>query len=149
MHEYTEAQLLYLIPTPFLRIMGIDDNKFEGLYSPGDLMSTEGLQLKHQYHGYRVSGDAGVGLYLWGYPYYFYALFIYVAFFYLLSTKVLVDDTGQIRFSLLSMCELASIMWLLNNSSGIIRIFHIVGRDAWQNIILYCIIFAIVRKIVK
>lgn len=147
MHEYTKKQVLYLIPTPVLNAFGIMDDKFSEQYSPGDLLSSEGLNYNRRYHGYRVAGDTGIGLYLWGYGYYLWAFFIYAAFFYLLSTKVLILKNGRVILSLMSACELYTILWLLNNSSGIIRILHLLLRDIWQEIIVFCVLYYIIRII--
>ena len=149
MHEYAKRSLLFLLPTPVLRFFGYNQSKFGHQYSPGDLISSEALNYKYQYHGYRIAGDSGIGLYLWGYKYYFYAIFIYFAFFYFLSSKVFVNSNGRVILSLWTAVELYTIIWLLNNSSGIIRVFHVLFRDGWQNIIIYCLVFALVRRLSK
>ncbi len=149
MQNYMQKNILYLLPTPILRRLGIYVNKFESQYTPGDLMSTEGLGLKHQYHGYRVAGDVGIGLYLWGYAYFFYAFLIYIVFFYFLSTKAEVFQNGVIIFALPAMNEIFRTLLTFNNDTGMLGVISTLLRTGWQNIILYCIIFAIIRKIVK
>ena len=66
------------MPTPILNALGIHINKFELQYTPGDLLSMESLNIGY-YQGYRVTGDVGIGLYLWGEMYCVYAFFIYFA----------------------------------------------------------------------
>ena len=57
---------MFQIPTPILDIFGYTTNKFDSNYTPGDLLSTEGLGLKNMFKGFRVAGDSGIGLYWMG-----------------------------------------------------------------------------------
>lgn len=148
MHDYFEKRMQYLIPTPILRVFGLRTSKFGVQYTPGDLMSTEGLALRHQYVGYRVAGDTGIGLYLWGYKYYIYALFIFFLFFYFLSTKILIVRSGMVILSLPEICDLFRTFLTFNNDTGIIGIITILLRTGWQTILVYCMLYYIVRKIV-
>lgn len=52
MHRYAENFLMFQIPTPILDIFGYTTNKFDSNYTPGDLLSTEGLGLKNMYKGF-------------------------------------------------------------------------------------------------
>lgn len=149
MHEYFNNGLLYLLPTPILNILGVHVNKFEGQYTPGDLMSTEGLNLREQYYGYRVAGDVGVGLYLWGYMYYIYAFFIYVALFYFLSTKVHVGYNNSVTLPLPEMCGIYTVFMTFNNSTGIVGVVEKLLRTGWQAIVVYCIIYYFIRILTR
>lgn len=148
MHSYVENRILYLIPSPILKQLGINVNKFAGQYTPGDLMSTEGLALRHQYYGYRVAGDVGIGLYLWGYLYYVYAFFIYVIFFYFISTKVMLVGKEMI-IAVPALVDFFRTFLIFNNDTGIVGVLSTLLRTGWQYILVYCIVFSIVRRIVR
>lgn len=145
MQEYMKNQMLYLLPTPVLNAIGLHFNKFEWGYTPGDLLSTEGLGLKYQYKGYRVAGDTGIGLFLWGYAYYIFAFFIYFALFYFMSTRV---QTGnKLIIPLPELATFYTVLFTFNNATGIVGVIRTLLRTGWQAIVLYCIVFFIVRKL--
>lgn len=81
MHKYFENFLILRLPSPVLDFLGVKINKFDNVFTPGDLMSTNALGLKYQYRGFRVAGETGIGLYLMGYSFYIFALFIYILVF--------------------------------------------------------------------
>ena len=149
MHEYMANQVLFLLPTPILRALNIQVNKFELQYTPGDLLSTEGLRLKQQYRGYRVAGATGIGLYLWGYKYYIIAFFLYYALFYFLSSKVFVTQEGRVIIPVVEIIVLFRVFLLFNNDTGIVKVVTTLLRTGWQDIVVYCLIFFIVRKFVR
>ena len=147
MHKYFSNQVLFLLPTPILKFFGINVNKFELQYTPGDLMSTNALGLRTQYFGYRVAGDVGIGLYLWGMSYFFIAFFLYYALFYFMSSLVKHSPGLVIPMPILGV--LWSYFIYLNNSIGIIKIISYLLRSGWQLVGIYCLFFFLIRKIVK
>lgn len=148
MHEYFTKQLLFVFPTPILNFIGINVNKFQYQYTPGDLISMESLKIGH-YHGYRVAGDVGIGLYLWGDMYFIYAFFIYFALFYFLSSIVCYKEYAYLIFPLPVLVDLFRYFLLFNNSTGIVGVFVTLLRTGWQAIIVYCIILLIIKKVIK
>lgn len=145
MQNYLYNYIIYQIPTPILKAFGYSENKFVNAFSPGDLISTEGLGLNYQYKGYRVAGDTGIGLYLWGYKYYFIAFFIYLALFYFLSTIVDVRNR-KVILPLPQAISLMSIFFSFNNAVGICGPISTLLRTGWQDILVYCMVYWIVRK---
>ena len=143
MHDYVQKQLLYLVPSPILDAFGFKGSKFGDIYSPGDLISTKSLGYKNQYRGYRVAGDTGIGLYLWGYMYYVYALFIYVVLFFFLAS--LTRNESYFTLTPYVMLGLILYFWQFNNNSGIMRILNTILRNGWQSVIIYCIVFSFAR----
>lgn len=148
MHKYLKNYITFQIPSPILKLFGNSQNKFENAFTPGDLISTQGLGLKYQYKGYRVAGDTGIGLYLWGYKYYLIAFFIYSAFFYFLSTIVDVRNKTVI-LPLPQAISLMGIFFTFNNSIGICKPISTLLRTGWQDILVYCLIYWFVRKFFK
>ena len=149
MHEYMGNQVLFVLPTPILQSLGIHVNKFELQYTPGDLLSMESLNLR-SYHGYRVAGDVGVGLYLWGEMYFVYAFFIYFAMFFFLSSLVKTNfNSTLLVFPLPVLCDFFRYFLFFNNATGIVGVVTTLLRTGWQAIVVYCVVVFIIRKIVK
>lgn len=147
MQDYAEHFFLFLIPSPILNTMGYSDNKFEYNYTPADLLSTDALGLNQQYNGFRVCGDSGAGLAWLGYPYYIIAFFIYIALFYFLTS--LVSIKREIIIPIPVIMSMMIYMNYFNNSTGIFKTIHLLLRDGWQSIIIYCVIMWILRKIFR
>ena len=148
MHDYMSNQVLFLLPTPILNALGVKLNKYELNFTPGDLLSMESLNIGH-YHGYRVAGDVGIGLFLWGYKYFIWAFFIYFAFFYFLSTNIKSSHTGLLILPLPVLTDLFRYFLQFNNSIGIVGIVTTVLRTGWQAIVIYCVIMFVVKRIIK
>ena len=149
MHEYMTNRLIFLLPSPVIKILGLQVNKFDNKYSPGDLLSTEALGLRQQYMGFRVAGDTGIGLYLWGYKYYIFAFFLYYALFYFLSSKVLVKQDGSVIIPIVELIAVWGVFLTFNNSTGIVRVISTLLRLGWQTIFVYCLVFFVVRKFIR
>lgn len=148
MHEYIENQVLFVLPTPLLKALGIYINKFELQYTPGDLLSMESLNIGH-YHGYRVAGDVGIGLYLWGEMYFLYGIFIYFVYFFFLSSLVKVSPTSALIFPLPVLADMFRYFLLFNNATGMVGVLTTILRNGWQAVVAYCIIMFIIKKIIK
>lgn len=149
MHEYMGNQVLFVLPTPILQSLGIHVNKFELQYTPGDLLSMESLNLR-SYHGYRVAGDVGVGLYLWGEMYFVYAFFIYFAMFFFLSSLVKTNfNSTLLVFPLPVLCDLFRYFLFFNNATGIVGVVTTLLRTGWQAIVVYCVVVFVLKKIIK
>ena len=149
MQKYMSNQVLFLLPTPILNFLGIYVNKFELQYTPGDLISTEALNLSTQYHGYRVAGDVGIGLLLWGEKYFLYAFFIYFALFFFMSSLTKKNIYNQFIFPLPLLCGIFGYCLYFNNSVGIVRDVSLILRTGIQEIVLYCIVVFILKRIVR
>lgn len=148
MKSYMSNQVLFVLPTPVLKALDINTNKYELQYTPGDLLSMESLNIGH-YHGYRVAGDVGIGLYLWGEYYYFYAFFIYFILFYYLASLSKTNRMGLLIFPLPVLADLFRYFLFFNNGTGLAGVITMILRTGWQAIVVYCIIFFVIRKIVR
>lgn len=149
MHEYMANQILFVLPTPILNALGIHINKFDFQYTPGDLLSMESLNIGY-YQGYRVAGDVGIGLYLWGEMYFVYAFFIYFAMFFFLSSLVKTNfNSTLLVFPLPVLCDLFRYFLFFNNATGIVGVVTTLLRTGWQAIVVYCVVVFVVKKIIK
>ena len=148
MHEYMQNQVLFLLPTPILNAIGVHINKFESQYTPGDLLSMESLKIG-RYHGYRVAGDVGIGLYLWGYAYFIFAFIIFVVFFFYLSSLTRFSPMGFLILPIPVLAGLFRYFLQFNNGTGIVGIVSIVLRTGWQAVVLYCLIMFVIKRIIR
>ena len=148
MHEYVANQILFLIPTPILQAIGINIKKFDLQYTPGDLLSMESLNIGH-YHGYRVAGDVGIGLYWLGHLYFIVGFFIYFVLFFFLSSIVKPSVNGYLIFPLPVLADLFRYFLLFNNATGIVGVLSTILRNGWQAIVVYCLTVFFVKKIIK
>lgn len=148
MNDYANSFLLFQVPTPILRVFGYEGNKFDNYYTPGDLLSTAALGLRNQYAGFRVCGDSAVGLSWMGYSYYIFAFFIYVLLFYFLSSLVS-TSYGGLLIPIPVIVSMTVYMAYFNNATGIFKTISLLLRGGWQNIVIYCVIMGVLRKIIK
>lgn len=145
MHKYFDNFIITLLPTPILKAMEIHIDKYSSLYTPGDLMSTKALGLRRQYFGYRVAGDTGIGLYLMGYRFYIFAFFVYIGVFVFFISLVRLKPSFIIPLPVLA----TTYFFYFNNSTGIFQSISLLLRNGIQNIIMYCLLFYVVRKLVR
>jgi len=147
MQDYAEHFFLFQIPSPILKEFGYSENKFEYHYTPADLLSTDALRLNQQYNGFRVCGDSGAGLAWLGYSYYIIAFFIYIVLFYFFTSQVSIRRGITIPVPVIM--SMIFYMNYFNNSTGIFKTIYLLLRGGWQDIIIYCVIMWILRKIFK
>lgn len=148
MHEYVSNQVLFQLPTPILNLLGYHLNKFELQYTPGDLLSMESLNIGY-YHGYRVAGDVGIGLYLWGEKYFLYGIFIYFIYFFFLSSLVKLSPVSSLIFPLPVLADMFRYFLLFNNATGMVGVLTTILRVGWQAIFVYCLILFFIKKMIK
>lgn len=144
MKEYFNDYFINLVPSFLLGSI----KKNHDITSPGDILSSESLGRNGLYTGYRVAGDTGVGLSLWGYFFYIINTFVLVLFFYLLSSMVSIDkQTNRVIVPIPVLASLMTYFMFFSNSYGIFKYFRFVLRDGWEAILVYCFLFFIIRKI--
>lgn len=143
MQNYADNFIVFQVPTPILKAFGFEGNKFESYYSPGDLLSTDALDLKQQYMGFRVCGDSGAGLAWMGYIYYVFAFLIYVCLFYFMSS--LVSSKSHLLLPVPIIMSMQFYMTYFNNSTGIFRTLAFLLRQGWQDILIYCILISVIK----
>lgn len=145
MHKYFKEEIVNRLPSPIVSFIG--ETKVVHT-TPADEMWNNYFNSSRKYWiGYKVSGDIGVGLYTFGYMYYPFAFMIYFLVFMLLSSftrfvggklliPVVVITTFYLRFV------------YFDNAYGIYSSIAILMR-AWIEIIVYCVIFKLVRLCIK
>lgn len=148
MKQYIANQVLFVLPTPILKMLDININKHELQYTPGDLLLMESLNIGH-YHGYRVAGDVGIGLFLWGELYFFYAFFIYFILFYFMTSLSKINNMGWLVFPLPVLADLFRYFLFFNNGTGLAGVLTTILRTGWQAIVVYSLIYFVIRKIFR
>lgn len=133
MHNYLKETIINKIPS-FI----IDDSGFEKTVhtTPSDFMYASFFGVR-QTASNRVSGETGVGLYLFGYWYYPFAFFIYFFIFYLFCSYCKKRHKLIIPIPIMSVFFFNYYMYF-DNAYGIFRSIEFLVRDGWQNNILYC-----------
>lgn len=144
MKEYFRDYFINLVPSFLLGSV----KKNYDITSPGDVLSSESLRRSSLYTGYRVAGDTGVGLSLWGYAFYLINTFVVFVFLYFLASLVKVDaKTKKLIIPIPVLASLMSYFMFFGNSYGIFKYFRFVLRDGWEAILVYCIMFFIIRQV--
>lgn len=141
MNTYLDQFLVRLIPSAF-----VGYEKKQIITSPGDMLSSESLGETHL--GWRVAGDTGTGLSLWGYYYYIICFIILFVLFYFFSSQVTCNGVYLfIPIPILS--SLMRYFMYFGNDYGIFKTIKLLVREGWEAIIIYSIVYYIVRKLVK
>lgn len=143
MKDYAKDFFINMVPSFLLG--SIEKNR--EITSPGDILSSEGLRLRTLYKGYRVAGDTGVGLSLWGYGFYIINTLVVVAFFYFISSMIRIEKNGKVVFPIPVLVSLMGFFMFFGNSYGIFKFFQYILRDGWEAILVYCLAFHMIRKI--
>ena len=85
--------------------------------------------------------------YWMGYSYYIFAFFIYVLVFYFFSS--LVSTKLQFIIPIPIIIALLKYMTYFNNSTGIFKSLNLILRNGMQDILLYVILFGVIRLIIR
>lgn len=143
MKDYAKDFFINMLPSFMLG--SIEKNR--EITSPGDILSSESLRRHTLYKGYRVAGDTGVGLSLWGYSFYVINTLVIVAYFYFISSMLRIDKNGKVVIPIPVLASLMVFFMIFGNSFGIFKFFQFILRDGWEAILVYCLVFHIIRKL--
>jgi len=144
MHKFAKDFVVFRIPTLLTNMLG---EKKVSRTSPADLFVDQYFKIPN-FIGQKVGGDIGIGLYWLGYFYYPFAFVIYFIIFYFLGTLVS-KKTDKLIIPVVILCTISQYFMYFNNSTGIFKSINLLMRDGVQNIIIYCILFFLVRKLIK
>lgn len=143
MQKSFKEQIIANLPAIFVN----SDFKESTRYSAGDKLYT--LATGNDGIGsYRVIGYTGVGLATFGYAFYPISLIVFIIFFYMLDAFSIIRN-GKWYLSLLALLLIDKWFYFLNNGAGIIRNVSYIMRGYFQDIILYLILIALIKKIVE
>jgi hypothetical protein len=144
MHQFAKDFVILRIPTFFTNMLG--EVKVIRT-SPADVFVDQYFHIPN-FIGQKVGGDIGIGLYWLGYLYYPFALLIYFINFLFWGTLVSRINNNPI-IPVVILCAISQYFMFFVNSTGIFKSISLLMRDGFQYIIIYCILFFIVRKLIK
>ena len=144
MHQFAKDFVMFRLPSFVTNILG---EKKVVLTSPADKIYEHYFNVRN-FVGQKVGGDIGIGLYWLGYLYYPIALVIYFVTFYFMGSLTYIKN-AKIIIPIPILCSLSSYFLYLINSQGIFRSINLIMRSGIQGIIVYCLIFFIIRKMVR
>lgn len=137
---------LSIFPLPILSVLGIDVDKEELFYSPGDKLYFIGTHNPNALGGFRVTSLVGDGLATFG-----YWCFPIVFMFFLLSFRLMdclvFYKNNTILFSTLGLINVFGFLGMFRNSIGCIIPLAYLLRGFWQQCFTFWIIVFIVGQI--
>lgn len=145
MHKYFKEEIVNHLPSPLVAVLG---EKKVVHTTVADEMNNRYFNGGHTFWaGWKVCGDIGVGLYTFGYKYYPIALMIYFLVFCLLSTYTRLYN-GKLVIPVTILCGFYLRFVYFDNAYGIYSSIAELLRG-WINVIVYCVVFKIIRLIVR
>ena len=100
--------------------------------------------------GFKVGGETGIGLYMFGYWYYVIAFFTYIVMFYFLNSYVRFDSVDKMTIPVPILVIFMRYWTIFLNANGIFSSMGYVFTRAYTNkILIYCVVFFFLRMISK
>lgn len=135
------------LPTPLLRSLGIGINKAELEFSLGDYLVylARGLPLG----GYKIGSVFAHGQLLFGIAFPLVYVLLCLLLFSFMSLLTVQQDDGTARVTTLACMRLWAFFFYGITAEGLRPLFSFITRDFIQMAILYCIIYSLVRVVVR
>jgi hypothetical protein len=147
-HKLFKEMLINQIPSIFTTPLGIEKVSREGTLVDHMLSTNFVGDERYAEFGLKVGGDSGIGLYTFGYKYYFIALFIFFIVFYFLSTLIYTSD-HQFIVPVPILASLMTYFMFTLNADGIFTTISYISRNFTDSIFIYCILRYISSLIFK
>ena len=147
MQESFYNKILALFPSPLFSIFGIELDKSEILYSPGDMLYSLGGG-KNALGGFRVTSLVADGLTNFGF-WCFPILAILLFFSFKLFNCFIIYKHGKIVYSTLGLITIFSFIGIFRNSIGCNNIVGFLLRSFWQQIFTYGVMIWLIQKIIN
>lgn len=144
MHDYLWEEILWSIPTPIVHAMG---EKKVAHSTVADVMNNTYFNYHDFWVGWKVTGDIGAGLYLFGYMYYPFALIVYFFTFWFLCTLTRFKN-GKLIIPIYVMVAIYSYFQYFGNAYGIYSSIKVILRG-WVSVIQYVIMYRVIKLIAK
>lgn len=141
MRDYFHQYWINQLPSVVVDYLG---EKKIVLYSPQDLMVSRRMNNDSLNYGWRVGGDTGIGLSLFGYWYYIYAFIVYFLLFYFFCSIVKVTSKG-LMIPPPILAAMYSYFHYFDNGYGIFKATTLLARNGWQLVLFYCSIMFVLR----
>ena len=139
---YTEFWVKEL-PSPLADLFGLK-KKYQGT-AVDHMVINNFNDDRYNLNGFKVGGETGIGLWLFGYSYYIVSFFTYIIIFYFLCSFVNISSVG-ILFPLPVLISFSSYILFFTNANGIFTSMESVfARAHLDGIFIYCILFFFIR----
>ena len=133
MREKLIEKMLYLLPNPIIKLLGIDYNKFaEGSYGFHDYLINRAVHSRGG--GYRVGGDAGIGFATFGFFFFPFVVLFYGVFFSFIHAF---GQKGSNIISIFGVCQLYDIFYIFQSNHGFVDDLCLILRIWPQRILLF------------
>lgn len=142
--KYYENFWINELPGPIVNALGLEK---DFLGTATDHMVVNNFGDLYSLFGFKVGGETGIGLWMFGYWYYPIALITYFVMFYFLCSFVNISNTGMIiPIHILINFKLYWMFFL--NANGIFSSMgYVFTRSNLNSIFVYCILIFILRSL--
>ena len=130
MQESFNQKAVGILPLPILNYLGININKNELIYSPGDMLYNIGGG-GNALGSYRVTSLISDGLATFGYWCLLIIFSLFFLLFKLLDSFVIHKD-GKVLYSTLALISVFSFVGMLRHSNGMLTLVSYIFRGFWQ-----------------
>jgi hypothetical protein len=144
-------QILALLPDPLLKVLKINIDKDQLVYSRGDQLYNLATHSPSVLGGFRVTSHVADGLATFGYWYFPIQFILWLAVFYLLNSFVFFINR-QVLYAPFALINLFVFLGRFRNAGGCFGDIGYILRGFWQSIFTYLLVFYIcfyVLKLVK
>lgn len=141
--NFFDSWILKVFPTPFLRTIGINIDKSQYEYSPGDCLYTLATSGRTGYGYYRVTSHVGDGLATFGYWYFPIQFLLFFLVFKLLDCLVFYGKT--VNYSIYGLLNIFFFMGMFRNAAGCGADLGFIIRGFWQEIFVYWIVLVMMN----
>ncbi len=138
-------EIMALCPMPILKLFGITYNKTER-YSRGDKLKAMSMG-SSPFASNLVTSHLADGLLTFGYPYFIIEGILFYLRFLFLDT-FLIRRKKETIYSMFGLITIFSFLAMFRNAGGACDSLSYLLRGYWQDVILYLISFALLRRFV-
>lgn len=147
-HQYYEDFWINELPSPIANALGLKKT-VHGTVTDDMVIGNFG-ENRYSIGGFKVGGETGIGLYMFGYWYYVIAFFTYIVMFYFLSSYVRFDSVDKMVIPVPILVIFMRYWTIFLNANGIFSSMGYVFTRAYTNkILIYCVVFFFLRMISK
>jgi hypothetical protein len=134
------------LPLPMLNFIGLNINKTELEYSPGDMLYSIATGISGSLGGYRVTSHIGDGLAAFGLWYFLIQFVLFFFIFKLLDSFVLYGTRGII-YSTLGLINIFGFLGMFRNAGGCALDLGYLLRGFWEQCFTFWFVVFIIRLI--
>lgn len=147
-HQYYEDFWINELPSPIANALGLKKT-VHGTVTDDMVIGNFGEKM-YSIQGFKVGGETGIGLYMFGYWYYLIAFFTYIVMFYFLNSYVRFDSVDKMIIPVPILVIFMRYWTIFLNANGIFSSMGYVFTRAYTNkILIYCVVFFFLRMVSK